>query len=155
MRLTIRMGRIMHPHVPLYPIPDSSSKSKAKSDPGWWAGGDSSDEEVDYIPTGPEIEIPELEDSERDEVQILEPPPIPLVDLVTEDEEDSEEMEVLESLPVLVIDLGTNDEKELEPMDTSEDTEGELEMLAKFEKLTLSFEESRELVRTSGNRVRY
>jgi hypothetical protein len=172
MRQTARKGMAWHPPTPLVPIPKSPSKSDTESNPMPWAE-DSSDDEIDYVPAGPEIELPELEASTEYEVQILEPPPIPVVDLVSEDNDDDEEVEILEPPPVPIVDLIPEEKEEValpftpsleevdptlevvESMTTSEDTEDELEILVEFDKLTLSFEESRELAKTRGKRVIY
>jgi hypothetical protein len=63
-----------------------------------------------------------------------------MVNLVTESEADSEEVEILEPSPVLVVELVTKDEEEIAllltppqgeivPIDISEDTENEMELL--------------------------
>jgi hypothetical protein len=76
------------------------------------------------------------------------------VELVIEADEVIKDVEVLEP-PALEKDLAEEDEKELESMDTSEDAEGELEMLAEFEELSLSFEESRVIAGKKGMKVVY
>jgi hypothetical protein len=91
------------PPTPTILVLDLILRSNTKLDSVLRAGK-SSNEEIDYAPVGPESEILKFKDSEGDEVQILEPLPIPVNDIDTEDEE------------------------EHEPMDTSEDTEGELEV---------------------------
>jgi hypothetical protein len=68
--LTARKNMAWHPSIPLIPIADSFSKSETESDLIPWVD-DISDDGIDYIPAGPEIETPKLEDSERDEVQIF------------------------------------------------------------------------------------
>jgi hypothetical protein len=98
-----------------------SFKSGKESDPVPWAE-DNSSESVNYVLAGHEVEM--LSSSEEDKVQIREPPPIPLVNLVTEEEDDDENVED----PKM-------DEEKLEPMDVSVDTEGELEVLASLTEL--------------------
>jgi hypothetical protein len=103
-----------------------------------------------------------MEDNEEDEVQILKQPPIPIVDLVSESEKDNKEVEILEPPPIPVVDVDpyyeeetTHWQDEVVSMDTSEDTEGEIEMLEEFDKLDLSWEESQVLARAKGKRVQY
>jgi hypothetical protein len=70
----------------------------------------SGSESIDYTPASPEIEMPGIEDSDSDDVQILEPPPIPIVNLVSEEEDDDgEELEM---------DTRNNSEEKLDLMDT-------------------------------------
>jgi hypothetical protein len=183
---TARKNAVWHPPIPIIPIPDSPPTSDAESDPVPLAV-DSSDESIDYLPVGPEIEIlednesdgvdyisagseieaPEPEASEEDDVQIIEPPLIPVVDLVTEEENESEEedVQILEPPPIPVLDLVSEeemdieeveenledeDEEELEPMDTSEDTISEQEELVEFDEFIRSFEECRHMASDSS-----
>jgi hypothetical protein len=56
---------------------------------------ENSSESIDYTPSSPKLEMPSMEDSDGDDVQILEPPPIPVVNLVTDEEEgDDKELEM-------------------------------------------------------------
>jgi hypothetical protein len=182
---TARKNAVWHPPIPIIPIPDSPPPSDVESDPIPLVD-DSSDESmdylpagheieipedndsdgVDYIPTGPEIEAPEPEASEENDIQIIEPLPILVVDLVTEEENENEEedVQILEPPPIPVIDLVSEEEmdieeveedfedeveEELEPMDTSEDTVSEQEELVEFDELILSFEEYRHMASDS------
>jgi hypothetical protein len=88
------------------------------------------------------------------------------VDVLSKDEKDGREIEVLEPPPAPVVVLVSEDEKEVAPpmtpcledgelMDISDDIKGEMESLEEFDALDLSFEESRELARARGKRVRY
>jgi hypothetical protein len=100
-----------HAPIPLVPILDSFLESEVESDPGWWAGGVSSDEEVENALAGLEIVIPEMKDSKEDEIQTLKPSHITMMNLVSESEEDSEEIEVLEPPLVPIVDLVSEDEE--------------------------------------------
>jgi hypothetical protein len=97
-------------------------------------------------------------------VQVLELPPIPVVDLVIESDESDDEVEVLEPPPIPVIDLVTDNEDEVVPpstlplgevvpIDTREDSEDELELLRELDGLDLSWEESRESARVRSKKV--
>jgi hypothetical protein len=111
---TTRKNMAQYPPITLL---DSPLESDAKSDLVPWAD-DSSNKGIDYVPTEPRIEIPELGDSEKDEVQILESPLIPLVDLVSDDEKDSGEVEALEPPPAFVVILVSKNEEEVVPLMT-------------------------------------
>jgi hypothetical protein len=91
---TARKGMQWHPpiHIHIHPISDSSSESDTESDviPGTDSGSE------DHVPAGPEIEVPAESD---DEVYILEPPPIPVVDLVTASEEEGDRSEEIPEEP--------------------------------------------------------
>jgi hypothetical protein len=123
---TARKGTAWHPLIPILHILDSSSDSNAESD--LVSGAEDSSSE-DYVPAGPAIEVPV--ESGGDEIHIIEPPPISIMDLVTalEEEEDRIEEEPEES----------EDSEKEDDLDLSEDTEG----LVEFEELPLSFKEYR------------
>jgi hypothetical protein len=83
----------------------------------------------------------------------------------TENESDRDEVEILKPLPILVIDLDTNDEDEIAPlstsswedvvlMDTGEDTKSEMEeVLREIGDINLSWEESRKSISAKRMRV--
>jgi hypothetical protein len=69
-----------------------------------WAELENSDEDVN--PDAPNLNLSEQKDSE-DEVQILEPSPIPVVDLVTNSEDENEPLQiqhVRDVVPMLISD---------------------------------------------------
>jgi hypothetical protein len=98
-------------------------------------------------------------------VQILEPPLIPVVDMVTETEASGDEVEILEPPPIPMLDLITDSEDEVTspstpllgdivPMMTSEDSEREMELLRELDSVDLPREESRKAARREkGKRV--
>jgi hypothetical protein len=146
-RLTAHKNMVVPPQSPVIHISNSSTESDTESD-SVPCGGKSDRDRIDYVPAGPETEIPILEDSEGDDVQILEPLPIPVTDLISE-------VEVLGSPPISDEDLEDKDEKELELMDTSEDTVGEQEELVELDELVLSFEKSRKTARDRNKWINY
>jgi hypothetical protein len=79
------------------------------------------------------LEIPELDDNEGDEVQILEPPPIPVVDLVTKEEDEGEEEGDLEPPPASKEDTKSAEEEDLDARDTGKNTESGIAALAAYE----------------------
>jgi hypothetical protein len=137
------------PEIALPDNDDSEGVDYVPTGPEIELPGDDGSDGVDYVPAGPEIEIPGLEDSEGDDVQILEPLPIPVIDLGSEEEMDIEEVEVSGPPPASEEDLEDEDKEELE-MDISEDTMGEKVELVEFDELILSFEEYREIARDSS-----
>jgi hypothetical protein len=152
-------GMAWHPPICINPIPDTSSESNMESDLVFDVEN-SSDDEIDYIPVRPEIEVP-IEGGDG-EIYIIEPPPIPVVDLVTESEEEKdkveEENEPGESKePEIEDDLeeGFDERANVDSMDTSGDTSGEITVLAEFDDISLSFEELRLRAKERGKRVRF
>jgi hypothetical protein len=113
------------------------------------------DKEEDYTPVGHELEIPEPDDSEGDEVQILEPPPIPVVDLVTEEEGKVEEEGDLELPPASEEDTEPAEEEDLGVRNTEENTESETAALARYEHHPCPPEEIRVRVRAESKWVSY
>jgi hypothetical protein len=111
--------------------------------------------EEDYRPVGPELEIPKPDDNEGDEVQILEPPLIPVVDLVTEEEDKVEEEGDSEPPPTLEEDTEPAEEENLGVRDTEENIESETAALARHEHHSYPPEEFRARARAEGKWVSY
>jgi hypothetical protein len=110
-----------------------------------------------------DVEMFEQGDSE-DEAQILEPSPIPVVDLVTESDASDDEVEILEAPCIPVVYLVTDSEDEVAPpstpplgdivpMVTSEDLESEVEILKEIGTNDLSWEELHEAARIARDKV--
>jgi hypothetical protein len=79
-------------------------------------------------------------DASDDEVEILEPPPIPVLDLVTDNED--------EVAPPSTPPLG-----DIVPMITNKDSKSEVELLREIGSVNLSWEESREAAKTMSGKV--
>jgi hypothetical protein len=115
-----RKGMAWHSPIPIYPVLDSSffksefkHEIKVGSDRKFeWAAAKEvvSNEVVDMGVSN--ITVFEHRDSDS-EVQVFEPPLVPVVDLVTESEVDSEEVEILEPPPIPVVVLVSEDEEEI------------------------------------------
>jgi hypothetical protein len=120
---TARKGMSWHLPIRVHPILDSFSSESKPEHESWmdlefvpeyhWSELENSDEDID--PDEFEAMMHVQGDSE-DEVEILEPPPIPVVDFVSDNED---EIKLLQGSPV----------SDIEPMLTSDDLEGDVGIL--------------------------